>query len=147
MNRSTPGLPFHHQLLESTQTPLCWECYPVISSCVIPFFSCPQSFPASVSFQVSQLFALGGQNISASTSVLQRSFSFSISPSSDHSGLISFRIDWLDLLAIRGTLKSLCQHKSKASILWCPTLTSICDYGKTIALTTWSFVSTVMSAV
>ena len=65
------------------------------------------------------------------------SFSFSISPSNDYSGLISFRIDWLDLLAVQGTLKSLLQHhSSKASILWCsaffysPTLTSIHDYWK-----------------
>ena len=69
------------------------------------------------------------------------SFSFSISPSNEHSGLISFRMDWLDLLAVQGTLKSLLQHhSSKASILRCsalysPTLTSIHDYWKTIALT------------
>ena len=64
------------------------------------------------------------------------SFSFSISPSSEDSGLISFKIDWLNLLAVQGTLKSLLQHhSSKASILWCsafcsPTLISICDYWK-----------------
>ena len=70
------------------------------------------------------------------------SFSFSISPSSEHSGLISFRMDWLDLLAVQGTLKSLLQHhSSKASILWLsvffisPTLTSYMTTGKTIALT------------
>ena len=75
------------------------------------------------------------------------SFSFSISPSNEYSGLISFRMDWLDLLAVQGTLKSLLQHhSSKASILWCsaffivqlshPYMTT----GKTIALTTWTFV-------
>ena len=59
------------------------------------------------------------------------SFSFSISPSNEYSGLISFRIDWLDLLAVQGTLKSLLQHhSSKASILYCPTLTFIHDYWK-----------------
>ena len=65
------------------------------------------------------------------------SFSFSISPSNEYSGLISFRIDWLDLLTLQGTLKSLLQyHSSKSSILWCsaffktPTLTSIHDYWK-----------------
>ena len=64
------------------------------------------------------------------------SLSFSISPSNEYSGLISFRMDWLDLLAVQGTLKSLLQHhSSKASILWCcflysPTLTSIHDYWK-----------------
>ena len=78
--------------------------------------------------------------------------SFSISPSNEYSGLISFRMDWSDLLAVQGTLKSLLQHhSSKASILWCsaffivqlshPYMTT----GKTIALTRWTFVSKVMS--
>ena len=80
------------------------------------------------------------------------SFNFSISPSNEHSGLISFRMDWLDLLAVKGTLKSLLQHhSSKASILWCsaffivqlshPYMTT----GKTIALTSWTFVGKVIS--
>ena len=73
MNRSTPGLPVHHQLLKFTQNscPLSRWCHPTISSSVVPFFSCPQSLPASGSFQMSQLFASGGQTIgvSASTSV------------------------------------------------------------------------------
>ena len=80
------------------------------------------------------------------------SFSFSISPSSEHPGVISFRMDWLDLLAVQGTLKSLLQHhSSKASILWRsaffivqlshPYMTT----GKTIALTKWTFVGKVMS--
>ena len=80
------------------------------------------------------------------------SFSFNISPSNEHPGLISFRMDWLDLLAIQGTLKSLLQHhSSKASILWCsaffivqlshPHMTT----GKTIALTRWTFFGKVMS--
>ena len=79
------------------------------------------------------------------------SFSFNISPSSEHPGLISFRMNWLDLLAVQGTLKSLLQHhSSKASILWCsaffivqlshPYMTT----GKTIALARWNFVSKVM---
>ena len=77
------------------------------------------------------------------------SFSFSISPSNEYSGLISFRKDPLDLLAVQGTLKSLLQHhSSKASILrhsafWSPTVTSIHDYWKTIALTRWAFVCNV----
>ena len=81
-----------------------------------------------------------------------QSFSFNISPSSEHPGLISFRMDWLDLLAVQGTLKSLLQHhSSKASILWCsaffivqlshPYMTT----GKTIALTRQTFVDKVMS--
>ena len=72
------------------------------------------------------------------------SFSFSISPSNESSGLMSFRIDWLDLLAVQGTLKSLLQcHFSKASILWCshPYMTA----GQTIALTIWTFVGKVTS--
>ena len=81
-----------------------------------------------------------------------RDFSFSISPSNEYSGLISFRMDWFDLLAIQGTLKSLLHHhSSKASILWClaffivqlshPYMTT----GKTVALTRWTFVGKVMS--
>ena len=80
------------------------------------------------------------------------SFSFHISPSNEHPGLISFRMDWLDLLAVQGTLKSFLQHhSSKASILLCsafivsPTLTSILAAGKTIALTRRTFVGKVMS--
>ena len=87
-------------------------CHPAISSSVVPFSSCPQSLPASESFPVSQLFAWGGQSIG--------SFSFSIIPSEEHPGLISFRMDWLDLLVVQGTLKSLLQHhSSKALIFWC----------------------------
>ena len=93
---------------------------------------------------MSQLFASGGQSI--------ESFSFGISPSNEYSGLISFKIDWLDLLAVQGTLKSLLQHhSSKASILWhsaffivqlsYPYVTT----GKTVALTRRSFVGKVMS--
>ena len=80
------------------------------------------------------------------------SFSFSISPSSEYSGLISFRIDWLDLLAVQGTLKTLLQHQSsKASILWHSAFFTVqlshpyTTTGKTIALTRWTFVGKVMS--
>ena len=80
------------------------------------------------------------------------SFSFNISPSNEYSGLISFRMDWLDLLAVQGTLKSLPQHhSSKASILWHSAFFIIqlshpyMTTGKTIALTSWTFVSKVMS--
>ena len=79
------------------------------------------------------------------------SFSFNISPSNEHPGLISLRMDWLDLLADQGTLKSLLQHhSSKAStlvlsFLYSPNLTSIHDSGKTIALTRWTFVGKVIS--
>ena len=80
------------------------------------------------------------------------SFNFSISPSNECSGLTSFRMDWLDLLAVQGTLKSLLQHhSSKVSILWCSAFFIIqlshpyMTIGKTIALTRWSFVGKVMS--
>ena len=79
------------------------------------------------------------------------SFSFSISPSNEYSGLISFRVDWMDLLAVQGTLKSLLQpHSLKASILWCSAIFIIqlshpyMTTGKTIALTRWTFVDKVM---
>ena len=78
------------------------------------------------------------------------SFSFNISPSNEHSGLISFRMDWLDLLAVQGTLKSLLQHHtSKASILWCSAFFTVqfshpyMTTGKTIALSRWTFVGNV----
>src|SRR5574342_56863 len=80
------------------------------------------------------------------------SFSFNISPSNEHPGLISFRMDSLDLLAVQGTLKSLLQHhSSKASILWCSAFFTVqlshtyMTTGKTIALTRWTFVGQVMS--
>ena len=94
---------------------------------------------------MSQFFASGGQSIGVSASE-------SISFSNEYSGLISLRIDWLDLFAVQGTRKSLLQHHiSKASILWCsaffigPTLTSIHDYWKNCALTRKTFVGKVMS--
>ena len=124
--------------------PLSQWCHPTISSSVSPFFFCLQSFPASGSFQMSHLFASDGQSIgvSASKSVLPN----------EHSGLISFRMDWLDLLAVQGTLKSLLQHhSSKASILWCSTFFRVqlshlyMTTGKTIALTRRTFVGKIMS--
>ena len=91
---------------------------------------------------MSQLFASGGQKYWR--------FSFNISPSNEHPELISFRMDWLGLFAVQGTLKSLLQHhSSKASsvlsFLYSPTLTSIHDFWKNIALTTWTFVGKGMS--
>ena len=87
--------------------PLRQWCHPTISSSVIPFSSCLQSFPASGSFPMSQLLASGGQSIGVSASI-----SLNISFSNEHSGLISFRMGWVDLLAVQGTLKSLLQHHS-----------------------------------
>ena len=105
MNHRTPGLPVIHQFPEFTQTHVhrvgdAIQPSPPLPS---PSPSLPQSFTASGSFQMSQLFASGSQNI--------WSFSFSISPSNEYSRLISFRMDWLDLLAVQGTLKSLLQHQ------------------------------------
>ena len=124
--------------------PLSQWCHSAISSSVVPLSSCLQSFPTWGSFPMSQLFASGGQNIG--------SLSFNISPSSEHPGLISFKIDWFYLLAVQGTLKSLLQHhSSKASILWCSAVFivqlshSYMTTGKTIALTRQSFVGKVMS--
>ena len=113
------------------------------SSSVIPFSSCLQSFTASGSFQMSHIFESSGQSIGALASAC---------PSNEYSGLISFRMDWLDLLAVQGTLKSLLKHhSSKASVLQCsaffmvqpshPCMTT----GKTIALTRQSFAGKVMS--
>ena len=125
----------------SNLCPLNWQCYPTVSSSVIPFSSCLQSCPASRSFLMSQFFTSGGQE-----------FSFSISPSNEYSGLISFRIDWLDLLAVQGTLKSLFQHhSSKASIFRCSAFFTVqlshpyMTTGKTIVLTRRTFVGKVMS--
>ena len=121
--------------------PLSQWCHPAISSSVIPFSSCPQSFPASGSFQMNQFFASGGQSIgvSASTSVLQWT------PRTD------FLYDGLVGLAVQGTLKSLQHHSSKASILWCSAFFTVqlshpyMTTGKTIALTRQIFVGKVMS--
>ena len=109
MNCSTPGLPVHHQLLEITQTHVCRVVDAIQpSSSVIPFSSCPQSLPASVFSNESTLHMRWPK---------YWSFSFSIIPSKEHPGLF-FRMDWLDLLAVQGTLKSLLQHhSSKASVL------------------------------
>ena len=90
----------------SNSCPSSWWCHPTISSSVVP---CLQSFPVSGSFLMTQLFTSGAK-------VLE--FHFNISPSNEYSKLISFRIDWFDLFAVQGTLKSLLQHhSSKASVL------------------------------
>ena len=145
MDRSTPGLPFHHQLLESTQTYVHW-----VGDAIQPSHA-----PSSPSLLPSIFPSI---RVFSSESALRIrwpkywSFSFSISPSNEHPGLISFRLDWLDLLAVPVTLKSLLQHhSSKASILWCSAffiaqLSHLyMTTGKTIALTRWTFVGKVMS--
>ena len=118
--------------------------HPTISSSVVLLFLPPSILPSTRVFSDESVLASGGQSIG--------SFSFSISPSNEYSGLISFRRDWLDLLAVQGILKSLLQyHSSKVSVLQCsaffvvqlshPYMTT----GKTIALTRWTFVGKIMS--
>ena len=116
-------------------------------SAVTLFSSCLQSFPASGSFLMSLLLT-SNESAPHITWPKYWSFSFSISSSNEYSGLIYFRIDWFDLLAVRGTLESLRQHhSSKASILQCSGLFMVqllhlhMTTGKTIALTRWTFVS------
>ena len=127
----------------SNSRPLSWWCHPTISSSVVPFSSCLQSFPASRSFSNESVLYIRGAKY--------WSFSFSISPSSEYLGLITFRIDWFDLLAVQGTLKSLFQHhSSKASIFRHSVFFTVqlshlyMTTGKTIALTIWTCVDKVM---
>ena len=126
----------------SNLCPLSHWYHPTISSPVIPFSYCLQSF------NLSQHQGLSNESALRIRWPNNWSFSFSISPFNEFSGLISFRIDWFDLLAVQGTLKSLLQHhSSKASILHCsaffvvqlshPYMTT----GKTIALTRWTFIA------
>ena len=124
-----PGLPVHHQLPE-------FLCRPLLLL--------PSIIPSIRGFSNELTLCIWWPKY--------WSFSFNISPSSEHPGLISFRMDWLDLLAVQGTLKNLFQHhSSKASILWHSTFFIVqlsypyMTTGKTIALTRWTFVGKVMS--
>ena len=128
----------------SNSCPLSRRCYPTISSSVNPLFLTPSMFPSIRVFSHESVLHIRWPKY--------WNFSFKISPSKEHSGLISFRMDWLDLLAVQLTLKSPLQHhSSKASILRHsaffivqlphPYMTT----GKTIALTRWTFVGKVMS--
>ena len=103
-------------------------CHPTISSSVIPFTTCPQSFPASGTFLMNRLCIRWPK---------YWSFNFSISPSNEYSGLVSFRIDWFHLLAVEGTLKSSptpqfksVSNSSAVSLLYGPPLISVHDYWK-----------------
>ena len=145
MDCRMPGLPVHHQLPEFTQIHVQW-----VSDAIQ--LSHPLSSPSPPNFNLSQHQGLF-QWVSSSHQVAKvLEFQLSISPSSEYSGLISFKKDWMDLLAVQGTFKSLLQHhSSKASIpqhsaffivqLSHPYMTT----GKTIALTRWTFVGKVMS--
>ena len=145
MNSSTPSLLVHHQLLEFPQTHV-----HRVSDGIQP--SHPLSSPSPPALNLSQHQVFSNESAVRIRWPKYWSFSFNISPSNEHPGLISFTMDWLDLLAVQGTLKSLLQHhSSKPSILWRsaffivqlshPYMTT----GKTIALTRWTFVDKVMS--
>ena len=129
MNHSTAGLPVQHQLPESTQTHVHW-----VGDAIQP--SHPLLSPSPPAFNLSQNQGLFKWVSSLHQVAKCWSFSFSISPSNEYSGLISSRIDWFDLLAVQGTLKSLLQHHTvqKHKLSWCflysPTLTSIHNYWK-----------------
>ena len=135
MNCSTPGLPVHHQLPESTQIHA-----HRVGNAIQP--SHPLSSPSPPALNPSQHQGLFSESTLHMRWPKYRSFSFSISPSNEHPGLISFRMDWMDLLAVQGTLKSLLQHhSSKASILRHSAFFTVqlahpyMTTGKTIALT------------
>ena len=145
MNRSTPGLPVHHQLPESTQTHI-----HRVGDTTQPSHPLSSSSPPAPN--PSQIRVFSNESTLHMRWPKYWSFSFSVSPSNEHPGLISFRMDWLDLLAVQGTLKGLLQHhRSKASILRhsaffivqlsYPYMTT----GKIIALTRRTFVGKVMS--
>ena len=145
MDCSMPSLPVHHQLPEFTQTHVHW-----VGDAIQP--SHPLLSPSPPDLNLSQHQGLFKWVSSLHQVPKYWSFNFNISPSNEYSGLISFRMDGLDLLAVQGTLKSLLQHhSSKASILWCSAffivhlLHPYMTTGKTIALTRWTFVGNVMS--
>ena len=143
MNHSMPGLPVHHQLPEPTQTHV-----HRLGDAIQP--SHPLSSPSPPAFNLSSIRVFSNESVLRIRWPKCWSFSFNIRPSNEYSGLISFRIDWLDLLTVQGTLKSLLQHhSSKASILRRsaffivqlphPYMTT----GKTIALIRRTFVANV----
>ena len=144
MDCSMPGLPVHHQLPEFTQT----HVHQVGDAIQL---SHPLSSP-SPAFNLSSIRVFSNESVLHIRYPKYWSFSFSISPSNEYSGLISFRIEWLDLLAVQGTLKTLLQHhSSKASILRHSGFFIIqlshpyMTIGKTIALTTCTFVNKLIS--
>ena len=145
MDCSMPGFPVHHQLPESTQTQVHW-----VRDAIQPSHPLSSPSPPALIFPSIRVFS----NESALHIRWPKywNFSFSINPSKEHPGLISFRMDWLNLLAVQGTLRSLLQHhSSKASILPFPAFFmvqlshSYMTNGKTIALIRQTFVGRVMS--
>ena len=145
MNRSTPGLSVHHQLPEFSETHV-HRVSDATSHLILccPLLLLPSVFPSIRVFSNESTLRMRWPKY--------WSFSFIISPSKEKPGLISFRMDWLDLLAVQGTLKSLLQHhSSKASTLRCSAFFTVqlshpyMTTGKTIALTRWTLVGKVMS--
>ena len=143
MNWSTPGLPVHHQFLEFTQTHVHW-----VGDAIQP--SHPLSFPSPPASVFSSIRVASNESAFHIRWPKHWSFSFNISPSKEHPGLI-FRMDWLDLLAVWGLSSLLQPNSSKAQILQLsaffivqlshPYMTT----GKTVALTRWTFVDKLMS--
>ena len=128
----------------SDSCPLSWWCHSTISSSVVPFFSCLQSFPASGSFPTSRFFASGGQSVGASASATVLPMNIQ--------DWFPLGLTFFDPFAVQGTLKHLLQHhSSKASVLWCSAFFMVqpshpyMTTGKTIAFTRWTSVSKVMS--
>ena len=145
MNRSTPGLPVHHHLPEFTQTHV-----HRVSDAIQP--SHPLSSPSPPAPNPSQHQSFSNESTLHMRWPKHWSFSFSIIPSKEIPGLTSFRMDWLDLLAVQGTLKSLLQHhSSKASIIWCSAFFTVqlshpyMTTGKTLAFTRQTFVGKLIS--
>ena len=145
MDCSTPGYPVHHQVPEPTQTHVHHidDASNHLILCRLLLLA-PSLFASIRVFSNESVFRIRWPKY--------WSFSFSISPSNEYSGLISFKMGWLDLLAVQGTLKSLLQHhSSKASILWCSALFIVqlshayMTTGKTTALTRQTFVGKIMS--
>ena len=142
MNRSTPGLSVHHQLPEFTQTHVhrvsdaIQPSHPLSSPLLMPSI-----FPSIRVFSNESALRIGWPKY--------WSFSFSINPTNEHRRVISFRMDWLDLLAVQGTLKSLLQHHSSKASIHCSAFFIVqlshryMTTGKTIALTKWTFVDKV----
>ena len=145
MNRSTLGFLVHHQLLEFTQTHV-----HRVSDAIQP--SHPLSYPSPPAPNFPSIRVFSNESARGIRWPKYWSFSFNISPFNEYSGLISFRIDWIDLLRVQGTLKSLLQHhSSKASILQCSGFFTVqlshpyMTTGKTIALTRRTLVGKAMS--
>ena len=142
MDCGMPGLPVHHQLPECTQTHVHW-----VGDAIQPSRPLPSPSPPALNIRV-----FSNESALHIRWPKYWNFSFSISPSNEYSGLISFRMDWLDLLVVQGTLKSLLQHHSlKATILWFSAFFKVqVSYpytinGKTKALTIWTFVGKLTS--